>query len=82
MSATTKIGKRYTVVVPKSVREKVNLEEGQNVRVKAEGNQIVIEPLPKEPLKVFAKLIPDTYSEEKYEKKAEEALTKNARARH
>ena len=82
MSETTKVGKRYTVVVPKSIRARVNLEEGQSVLVRAEGSQIVIRPLPKDPSEVFRKLIPDTYSEAKYEKKAEEVLTKSARARH
>ena len=82
MSETTKVGKRYTVVVPKSVREKVRLEEGQRVWIRASDGQIVIEPLPSNPSEVFSRLIPDRYTEQKYERKTEEFLMKNARARH
>jgi len=82
MSETTIVGKRYAVVVPKSVREKVKLEEGQRVWIRARDDKIIIEPLPRDPSAVFAELIPDQYSEEKYDKKAEEFLAKHARARH
>jgi AbrB family looped-hinge helix DNA binding protein len=82
MSETAKVGKRYAVVVPKSVRKKVKLEEGQRVWIRAHDDQIIIEPLPKDPSAVFAELIPDQYTEQKYDEKAEEFLMKNARARH
>jgi len=81
MSEVTKIGKRYAVVIPKSVRERLKLEEGGSVWVRAEGDHIIIEPLPKDPFEAL-RLIPDTYSEEKYEAKAERELMKAARARH
>jgi len=70
------------VVIPKRVRERVKLEEGRNVWVRADGDLIIIEPLPKDPIAELTKLIPDTYSEEKYEAKAEAELVKSARARH
>ena len=82
VSETTKVGKRYTVVVPKSVREKVRLDEGQRVWIRASDGQIVIEPLPSNPSEVFSQLIPRQYSEQKYERKTEEFLMKNARPRH
>jgi AbrB family looped-hinge helix DNA binding protein len=82
MSEITKVGKRYAVVVPKPVRKRVALEEGQRVSVRAEGGRIIIEPLPKDPFADLAKLIPDTYSEAKYERKAEELAKKLARTRH
>lgn len=80
-SESTKVGKRFTVVVPKSVRERVGLLEGQSILVGVAGGQIVIEPLPNDPSDVLRR-IPGAYSEAKYEKKAEELLMKNARPRH
>jgi len=82
MSETTKVGKRYTVVLPKSVRKKVRLEEGQRVWITASDGRIIIEPLSTNPSEVFSKLIPDQYTEQKYERKTEEFLMKNARSRH
>jgi len=49
--------------------------------IRADGSQIVIEPLPDDPSDML-RLIPDTYSEGRYERKAEELLMKSARARH
>lgn len=80
MSETTKVGKRFTVVVPKSVRQRVKLEEGQSVWVRALGNQIIIEPLPKDPYSSLAKIIGEPYDEAKDEKRAEEFLKKVAGA--
>ncbi len=70
-SSRTIVGRRFAIVVPKSVRKKVNLKEGQQVIVRAEEGKLVIEPLPDEPLKVLERVIGKPYSEHRDEKKAE-----------
>ena len=80
MSETTFVGKRYTVVIPKAVRERLRLEEGQRVLIRARGSEIVLEPLPRDPFKTLDRLIGEPYDEAKDEKKAEEFLKKVAGA--
>jgi len=45
MSTIVKVDEKGRVVIPKSIREKVKLKEGNYVNVKAEGKTIVMEPL-------------------------------------
>ena len=48
---TVKIGKRHQVTIPKEVFEKLDLEEGEYVKVQAEEGKIVLVPqrtIPKE----------------------------------
>jgi len=80
MSEEITIGRRFSVVIPKKVREKLGLKQGQRALMRDEDGRIVIEPLPEDPYKVLSEALGDfTYSEEKYEKKAEEWLKKVAR---
>lgn len=72
------IGKRYTLVIPKSVREEVGLREGQRVLVRAEAKKIVIEPLPDDPYKVLEEVVGEPYDEAEEEAKAEEWLKRHA----
>jgi AbrB family looped-hinge helix DNA binding protein len=74
------VGKRFSIVVPRSVREKVKLREGQQVIVRADEGRVVIEPLPIEPLKVLERVIGEPYDERKDEKRAEKWALKNARS--
>jgi len=45
MSAIVKVDEKGRVVIPKRIREKVKLKEGNYVNVKAKGKTIVMEPL-------------------------------------
>jgi len=83
MSDEVTIGRRFTVVIPKAVRRRVGLKEGQRALVRAEGGTIILETLPADPYSTLAEAIGKVdYSESKHEKKAEEWLRKNARTRH
>ena len=45
MSTIVKVDEKGRVVIPKRIREKVKLKEGNYVNVKAKGKIIVMEPL-------------------------------------
>jgi AbrB family looped-hinge helix DNA binding protein len=72
------VGKRFSIVVPRSVREKINLKEGQQVIVREDGGKVIIEPLPNEPLKVLERVIGEPYDEGKDEKRAERWALRHA----
>ncbi len=78
MSEQAVVGKRYTIVVPKSIRKKVGIEEGQRVLVTALGDTIVVQPLPKDPYTSLARIIGEPYNEKKDERRLEEWLKKHA----
>jgi len=81
MSEEVTIGKRFSIVIPKRVREKLKLKEGQRALMRHEGGIILIEPLPEDPYKVLSETLGDfSYSEDKHEKRAEEWLKKVARS--
>ena len=71
------IGKRYTIVIPKTIREKIGLKEGQKVLVRAESGKIIIEPLPNNPYRILEEIIGEPYNEAKDEEKAEKWLIKH-----
>jgi len=78
LSEQAVIGKRHTIVIPKSIRSRLNLEEGQRIIVRVEDGRIVIEPLPKDPYKILGEIIGEPYNESKDEKKVERWLKKHA----
>ncbi len=78
LSAIVKVGKRYTIVIPKSIREKLRLKEGSKVLLRISGNRIIIEPLPDSPFEILGKVVGEPYSEEVDEKKAQSWLMRNA----
>ncbi len=78
MSVVTRVGKRYTIVIPKEIRSKVKLKEGDHVIMYVVGQNIIIEPLPDDPFRVLEDIIPEKYAEEEAEKKAYEWLMRNA----
>ncbi len=83
MSEEIMIGRRYTVVIPKSIRKKMGLREGQKLFLSEQSGKIIIEPLPSDPYKTLASVLGDfTYIEEKHEKATEGWLKKAARSRH
>jgi AbrB family looped-hinge helix DNA binding protein len=74
MSEEAVIGKRSTLVIPKVIREELNLKEGQRVLIRVDGERIIIEPLPWNPYRVLEELIGEPYVEARDEAKAEEWL--------
>ncbi|TMP99937.1 MAG: AbrB/MazE/SpoVT family DNA-binding domain-containing protein [Thaumarchaeota archaeon] len=78
LSEDVVVGKRYTVVIPKSIRKKLKIEEGERVSIKVRGNEIVMEPLAKDPYATLARLIGEQYDEGRDERRAEELLKKLA----
>jgi len=83
MSEEAIIGRRYVMVIPKSIRKKIGLREGQRVFVREQAGKIIVEPLPLDPYKTLAAVLGDfTYVEEKHEKIAEAWSKKVARSGH
>ncbi len=78
MSDIIKIGRRYTIVIPKKVREKLGLKEGAKLLLRVEGRSLIIEPLPEEPFKILEKVIGEPYKEEEDERRAIKWLMENA----
>jgi len=78
LSEEATIGKRGTLVIPKEIREKTDLREGQRVLIRIEGERIIIQPLPKNPFKVLEEIIGEPYKEEEDEAKAERWLKEHA----
>jgi len=72
------IGRRFTLVIPKSIREEIGLKEGQRVLVRAEAGKVIVEPLPENPLQVLESIIGEPYSEATDEKRAEKWLREHA----
>lgn len=74
VSETVKIGKRFTLVIPKSFRQRLGLREGQLSEVRLEGGKIVIIPKVPDPFRRLGELIGDAVYDEEAEKKAERWL--------
>lgn len=82
MSVIVRVGKRYTIVIPKEIRSRVKLREGDQVLVYVVGKSIIIEPLPNDPFKTLEKTLPKQYIEREAEEKAFKWLIKHARNRY
>lgn len=78
MSEEVVVGRRYTLVIPKNIREKLGLKEGQIALARIEEGKIIIEPLPSDPFKVLGEVIREPYNETKEEAKAERWLRQHA----
>ncbi|MGQ4913114.1 MAG: AbrB/MazE/SpoVT family DNA-binding domain-containing protein [Candidatus Asgardarchaeia archaeon] len=42
MNLVSKIGKKYTIYIPKEIVKKLNLKEGEKIIIKAENGKIII----------------------------------------
>ncbi len=73
-SETIRVGKRFTIALPKEIRTKLNIKEGDLLSVKVEGSKIILEPKRSDPFKVLERVIREPYDEEKDERLAEEWL--------
>jgi AbrB family looped-hinge helix DNA binding protein len=69
-----KVGKRYTVVIPKGFREKLGVKEGQLTEVTLEAGRLVLVPKVSDPFKRLSELIGEITYDEKTEKRAERWL--------
>jgi AbrB family looped-hinge helix DNA binding protein len=83
MTEEITIGRRFSVVIPKKIREKIKLKEGQTAIITTEDGRVIMEPLPENPYQILAEALGNiNYREKKHEKKAEEWLRRVARPRH
>ncbi len=73
-SETVRVGKKFTIVIPKNVRSRLNIREGDVLSVKIEGDKIILEPKRYDPFKTLERVIGEPYDEEKDEAKAERWL--------
>jgi len=78
MMAQATIGRRHTLVIPKSVRGRLSLKVGQRVLLRIRGDTVELIPLPDEPGAVLARLIKEPYEEKKDEPKAQRWLIEHA----
>ncbi|RLI77772.1 hypothetical protein DRP04_10885 [Archaeoglobales archaeon] len=73
-SEIVRVGRKFTLVIPKGIREKLNIKEGDILSIKLEGERIILEPKRSDPFKILEKAIGEPYDEEKDEAKAERWL--------
>jgi len=78
LSEETVVGKRFTIVIPSSIRSRLSIKEGQRILMKQEGKRIELEPLPDDPYQTLREVIGSPYEEAKEAKKAEEWLRHRA----
>jgi len=53
-SATTKIGKRGTIVIPANIRQNYGLEEGSQVIVEARSEGLLLRPVVTLPVEIYS----------------------------
>lgn len=73
-SETIRVGKKFTIVLPKDIRTKLNIREGDLLNIRVEGSKIILEPKRSDPFKVLERVIREPYNEERDEKLAEKWL--------
>lgn len=77
-SESVRVGRKFTLVIPKSVRERLKIREGDILTLQVEGEKIVLTIRRSDPLKVLEEVIGEPYDEDRDEKKAERWLKENA----
>ena len=45
LTTESRVGKKHTIYLPKTIVEKASLQEGMKILITVEGNRIIIEPL-------------------------------------
>ncbi len=81
VSETVKIGKRYTIVIPKAFRQRLGLKEGVLSEVRLEEGKIIIIPKVSDPFRRLSELIGDVVYDEEAEERAERWLLGEAQSR-
>ncbi len=74
MTETVRIGKRYTVVIPKEARKKLGLKEGQLSEVRLEDGRLIFIPKASDPFQELSELIGDVEYSRGLERKTEKWL--------
>lgn len=74
MTETVRIGKRYTVVIPREARKKLGLKEGQLSEVRLEDGRLILIPKASDPFRELSELIGDVDYSKSLEKKTEKWL--------
>jgi len=74
LTETVRIGKRYTVVIPKEARKKLGLKEGQLSEVRLAGGRLVFIPKASDPFQELSELIGDVDYSRGLERKTEKWL--------
>ncbi len=74
MTETVRIGKRYTVVIPKEARKKLGLKEGQLSEVRLEDGRLIFIPKSSDPFQELSELIGDVDYSSGLERKTEKWL--------
>jgi len=72
----SKIGKRFSVIIPKEIREKLGLKEGDIIIIRKKETDIVISPEKISPFKKLANLLGTIPYNEKVEEETEKFLVK------
>ncbi|MEM1658299.1 MAG: AbrB/MazE/SpoVT family DNA-binding domain-containing protein [Candidatus Jordarchaeales archaeon] len=57
MEEFVRVGERFVVVLPKSVRKKLSLKKGDLLRVNVEGERIIMTPVREEAFEVFRRVL-------------------------
>lgn len=81
VSETVKIGKRYTIVIPKAFRQRLGLKEGTLSEIRLEEGKIILIPKVSDPFRRLSELIGDVVYDEEAEKRAERWLLGEAQPR-
>lgn len=74
MSEIVRIGRRYTIVIPKPLRERLGLREGQLSEMRLEGGRIIITPRSEDPFRRLSELIGGVVYDDDAERMAEKWL--------
>ncbi|MEM3465373.1 MAG: AbrB/MazE/SpoVT family DNA-binding domain-containing protein [Candidatus Jordarchaeales archaeon] len=74
-----RVGERFVVVLPKSVRKMLSLKKGDLLRVSVEGERIVMTPVKEEAFEVFRRVLSGIEWSRKMREECEKALVGEAR---
>jgi len=75
-SEIIRVGKKFVIVLPKDIRTRLNIKEGDLFNIRVEKGKIILEPKRSDPFKILEKVIGEPYDEERDEKLTEEWLKK------
>ncbi len=73
-----KVGNRFTIVIPKRLREKIQLKEGESIIFRLENGRILIEPKRGNPFKKLDEIAGDIKFDRHTRQEAEKLAFKEA----
>ena len=73
-----KVGNRFTIVIPRKIREKIRLKEGESIVFWLDGNKIVIEPKRSDPFEKLDEIAGDIQFNCNTRKKADNYALKSS----